>query len=191
MGNRRVRIKCSTNICESEGLINTFIYCFLICLLVMTIVGYTQTKVPNKADDDKRNDTITDVVFLKCDIYITDDDRLKLPSNDGNRRSIDSTDSYRSTKLKNSKMKRKYQKRKRSSYITNRSRVKRAHQNNQLDMATSRDGDSPTVSNQRRYVNCSFYPSHKIVTWFADNTPLATLYITVLHLYSPLYKYTF
>ena len=35
-----------------------------------------------------------------------------------------------------------------------------------LDMATwPRDGDdSPTVSNQRRYVNCTYYPSHKIVT---------------------------
>merc|ERR1719228_266667 len=174
MGNRRVRLKCSTNICESEGLINTIIYCFLISLLVLTIVGFMET---HKADGviggdggSHSNNTNIQQVFLKCEIYITDEDRLAIKppkdnTNNTNGRSIDSTDSYRSTKLKNSKMKRKYQKRKRSSYITNRSRVKRTHQNNQLDMATwPRDGDSPTASNQRRYINCTYYPSHKIVT---------------------------
>merc|ERR1711909_173093 len=119
----RVRLKCSTNICESEGLINTIIYCFLISLLVLTIVGFKET---HKADeniggDGKGNSNNTNIqqVFLKCEIYLTDEDRdvIKPPkppkdntnnTNDG--RSIDSTDSYRSTKLKNSKMKRKYQK---------------------------------------------------------------------------------
>merc|ERR1711892_1050441 len=75
--NRRTRIKCSSNICKSDGLFNTFLYCFLICLLVMTIVGYTQTKVP-KENENKANSTITDEVFLKCTIHITDSDEHKL-----------------------------------------------------------------------------------------------------------------
>ena len=77
-------------------------------------------------------------VYLKCFIEMTELDEEKMnnrSSSSGSRtfneqenknnnttpRSIYASYRYGDTKLKNSKMKRKYQKRKRSSYITNRS----------------------------------------------------------------------
>ena len=140
-------------------------------------------------------------VYLKCFIEMTELDEEKMnngSSSSGSRmfnkqenknnnttpRSIYDSYRYGDTKLKNSKMKRKYQKRKRRSYITNRlvlkkilldkfknfrNRIKREYQNNQLN-PSKRNSDCVDESNggpcekELRYVDCSVYPSHKILT---------------------------
>ena len=84
----------------------------------------------------------TQTVFLKCFIQLTDSDIDAVPWI-GNR---------------NLEMKRKYQKRKKRSNRSKRNPQRRKRDDHQLT-------NWPLIrSTNQQFVNCSVYPSHKIIT---------------------------
>jgi hypothetical protein len=159
-GRRKIKIKCSRNLCESESVINTIIYSLLIGLLAMTIVGYKKQPETIK-DSTNKTDTETQTVFLKCFIQLTESDKEAVPWIQG-RIENENSESLQRRKRNYKKMKRKYKNRKRRSYTSDRkSRLKRDNNQYDYNYRESRDGDQEGFN---RFINCSIYPSHKVVT---------------------------